>query len=165
MQTQINIWAALGPCLEAAHFLGPQPASRPQASATGRSRLPPPRLPREAVDMGRAFWVSHGKLTSGLAEGRFLGPTAGASWRVTEDQGAHRGLRAFWGLLRDCFQLFGRNIRPFWGPASSCAHTPPSPSSWEAVYKSLQDCSPRGRFPAPFGVYGVGPFLAGFAFR
>lgn len=146
MQTQINIWAALGP----------------QLASWGLSPKPPPpalprQLPREVVDTGRASCGSHGKLTSGLAEGRFLGPTRprGSILEGNRIPGGTQGPAGFPGLFpavwQECQALLG---------AGKLVEA----LSLEAAYKSLQDCSPRG-VPAHFGGWGVGAFPAGFAFR
>lgn len=77
MQTQINIWAALGPWLRSSWLPG-APEGLPQGGAGPR----PTQLLGEAADRGRASFVSRGKLTSGSAEGRFLGPPGPACQKV-----------------------------------------------------------------------------------
>lgn len=77
MQTQINIWAALGPWLRSSWLPG-APEGLPQAGAGPR----PTKLQGEAGDRGRACCISRGKPTSWSAEGRFLGPPGLACQKV-----------------------------------------------------------------------------------
>lgn len=109
-----------GLCSEAAGFrsAGGTASLVPVASAVapGGNKL----YPSEAVDMGLPLRFPMGSRLPGCLRGGFRGPLgpAGASYRI--NQGAHRAPQAFWGLLRDCSQLFGSSTS---GASAEQKHT------------------------------------------
>ena len=93
----------------------------------------PRRLPREAAEDGRAFCVSHGKVTSRSAEGRFLGPTR-TCWSISDGNKITGGTQGPAGFPESAEGLFP----PVWQehqallgagePVRAHTHTPTSPS-------------------------------------
>lgn len=67
---------------------------------------------------------------------------------MSEGQDGRVGGASTQGLQRDCSPLLGRTFRG----ASELAGTHHNPRQFGTSYRSLQDCSPRGRVPAPFAV-------------